>query len=174
MDISLESPAVLVVDDEPLIRMDFAATIEDAGFRVYEAGNADDALALLESGADIKVIVTDVDMPGSMNGTEFAHYAHAFRPLKIIVASGKTNGAARDLPPGAVFLAKPLAAIRSMVDARYWLEAVASDGTVKILASAVTLEIISAAYWDPESQSRNGKLQVRFGEEIISLDARPP
>jgi two-component system, response regulator PdtaR len=105
---SPSSLAVLVVDDEPLIRMDIAATIENASFRVYEAANADDAVALLESREDIKVVITDVEMPGSMNGIELAHFAQAYRPLKIIVASGKRDVAARDLPPGAVFLPKPV------------------------------------------------------------------
>jgi two-component system, response regulator PdtaR len=100
--------AVLVVDDEPLVRMDLASTIEDAGFRVYEAANADDAIALLETREDIRAVVTDIEMPGSLNGLELAHYAHASRSLKIIVASGKRNVSERDLPPGAVFLPKPL------------------------------------------------------------------
>jgi two-component system, response regulator PdtaR len=80
--------AVLVVDDEPLLRMDLAATIEDAGYKVYEAANADEAVAILEKVEGIKVLFTDVDMPGSMNGVELAHYARSYWPVEIIVTSG--------------------------------------------------------------------------------------
>jgi two-component system, response regulator PdtaR len=108
MGFSTETPTVLVVNDEPLIRMDIEATIENADFRIYEAANADDAVALLEKCEDIEVVLTDVDMPGSMNGIELAHYAQAQRPLKIIFSSGQRYVAGTNLPPGAVFLAKPM------------------------------------------------------------------
>lgn len=107
MAVSDESIAVLVVEDEPLILMDVAATIRDVGFRVYEAVNADEAIGLLEEHSDICVLFTDVDMPGSMDGVMLAHFAHSFRRLKIIVASGQRNVEAKDLPPGAIFFEKP-------------------------------------------------------------------
>jgi two-component system, response regulator PdtaR len=90
-----------------LLRMDVAATIEDAGFKVYEAANADEAVALLEERADIRVLFTDVDMPGSMDGVALAHYARSNRPMRIIVASGYRAIALQDLPPKATFLEKP-------------------------------------------------------------------
>ena len=62
------SAAVLIVEDEPLIRMGAVVLIEDAGFDVYEAGSADAAIALLEVHKEISLIFTDVDMPGSMDG----------------------------------------------------------------------------------------------------------
>jgi CheY-like chemotaxis protein len=68
MGIPGQPPAVLVVDDELLIRMDLAATIEESGFKVYEAANADQAVEILEKVEDITVLLTDVNMPGSMNG----------------------------------------------------------------------------------------------------------
>jgi two-component system, response regulator PdtaR len=60
--------AVLIVEDEPLIRMGAVYLIENAGFEVYEAGSADAAIALLELHKEIRLIFTDVDMPGSMEG----------------------------------------------------------------------------------------------------------
>jgi CheY-like chemotaxis protein len=102
-----QSVAVLVVEDELLVRMDVASTLEDAGFKVYEAVNADEAVGLLEEFADIYVLVTDVDMPGSIAGLELAHYVRSRRPIKIIVTSGHRQIAIRDLPPAAVFLEKP-------------------------------------------------------------------
>jgi DNA-binding NtrC family response regulator len=107
MDLLGQSVAVLVVEDEPLVRMCVAATIEDAGFKVYEAANADEAVGLLAECADICVLFTDVDMPGSMNGVALAHYAHSYRPIKIIVTSGHRKIAAKDLPPKAIFMEKP-------------------------------------------------------------------
>jgi DNA-binding NtrC family response regulator len=107
MALSNESIAVLVVEDEPLDLMDVAATIREEGFRVYEAVNADHAVELLAEYSDIRVLFTDVDMPGSIDGVMLAHYAHSFRRLKIIVASGHRNVEAKDLPPGALFFEKP-------------------------------------------------------------------
>jgi CheY-like chemotaxis protein len=60
---------VLVVKDDPLIRISAATFIEDAGFLALEAANADQAMALLEDERhDIRILFTDIDMPGSMNG----------------------------------------------------------------------------------------------------------
>jgi CheY-like chemotaxis protein len=61
------SVAVLIVEDEPLIRMGTVYLIEDAGFEVYEAGSADAAIALLDLHKEIRLVFTDVDMPGSMD-----------------------------------------------------------------------------------------------------------
>jgi two-component system, response regulator PdtaR len=107
MDLSGQPIAVLVVEDEPLIRICVAATIEEAGFKVYEAANADEAVGLLAECGDIRVLFTDVEMPGSMDGVALAHYAHSYRPIKIIVTSGRRHIAEKDLPPTAVFVEKP-------------------------------------------------------------------
>lgn len=58
-------PAVLIVDDDALIRMDAVDMIKDAGFRTYEAASADAAIVLLERHHDIGIMFTDIDMPGS-------------------------------------------------------------------------------------------------------------
>jgi two-component system, response regulator PdtaR len=58
---------VLVVEDHALIRMGTREVIEEAGFKVYEAYNADEAIELLAAHSDIALIFTDVDMPGSMD-----------------------------------------------------------------------------------------------------------
>ena len=63
-------PVVLIVEDE--LRMDAAEMIEAAGFEVVEAGNADQAVEILESRPDITVVFTDVQMPGSMDGLKLA------------------------------------------------------------------------------------------------------
>jgi two-component system, response regulator PdtaR len=107
MDLADPPIAVLVVEDELLIRMNIAATIESAGFKAYEASDADEAIALLAERADIHVLVTDIEMPGSMNGVQLAHFAHSYRPIRIIVTSGRQKIAAADLPRGAIFVPKP-------------------------------------------------------------------
>jgi CheY-like chemotaxis protein len=99
--------AVLIVEDEPLIRMGAVSLIEDAGFEVYEAGSADAAIALLER-HEISLIFTDVNMPGSMDGLKLAHYVRGrWPPVKIIVTSGHVNLTKESLPAGALFLPKP-------------------------------------------------------------------
>ena len=94
------SAAVLIVEDEPLIRMGAVVLIEDAGFEVYEAGSADDAIALLEVHKEICLIFTDVDMPGSMDGLKLAHYVRGrWPPVKIIVTSGHVKVSEESLLP---------------------------------------------------------------------------
>jgi CheY-like chemotaxis protein len=108
MDLIVPSICVLVVDDEPLIRMDVSDIVAKAGFRVLEAASADEALRILQKQTDICVLLTDVEMPGSMDGVALAHRAHARAPgLHIIVTSGRRKIEAKDLPGEAVFLRKP-------------------------------------------------------------------
>jgi CheY-like chemotaxis protein len=100
--------AVLIVEDEPLIRMGAVSLIEDAGFEVYEAASADAAIALLERHEEISLIFTDVNMPGSMDGLKLAHYVRGrWPPVKIIVTSGHIKVTEESLPAGALFLPKP-------------------------------------------------------------------
>lgn len=68
------TPVLLVVDDEPLIRMDLRQLAEEAGFDVLEAGTAVQARQVLERRSDIRVVFTDIRMPGDMDGLELAHY----------------------------------------------------------------------------------------------------
>jgi two-component system, response regulator PdtaR len=81
-----QSVAVLVVEDEHLIRMDTASFLEAAGFAVYEADNAADAIRILELDDEIRLIFTDINMPGSMDGLGLAHYVSGrWPPVKIII-----------------------------------------------------------------------------------------
>ena len=59
---------VLVVDDDVLVRMNAVFQLEEAGFDTLQAGTADEAIGLLETRSDIKVVFTDINMPGSMDG----------------------------------------------------------------------------------------------------------
>lgn len=102
------SPIVLVVDDEPLIRMDAASVLEESGFRVIEAGNADEAINLLNSTPGIWAVLTDVDMPGTMDGIRLAHAVRdRWPPVHIFVMSGHRFVEEADLPTGGRFFSKP-------------------------------------------------------------------
>jgi CheY-like chemotaxis protein len=99
---------VLVVEDEFLLRMNAVGIIEDAGFTAVEAGNADEAIEILESRLDICVIFTDIQMPGSMDGLRLAAAVrNRWPPIKIIAASGRVAIRVGDLPMDALFLSKP-------------------------------------------------------------------
>ena len=100
--------AVLIVEDESLIRMGIVSSLEDAGFLIYEAANADKAIRMFEEHAEIGLVFTDINMPGSMDGLKLAHYARGhWPPVKIIVTSGKLKVHGKELPAGAIFVGKP-------------------------------------------------------------------
>jgi CheY-like chemotaxis protein len=81
--------AVLVVEDEYFIRVDTSSSLEAAGFIVYEAENAADPIRSLELHDEIRLIFTDINMPGSMDGLMLAHHVRGrWPPVKIIVTSG--------------------------------------------------------------------------------------
>jgi CheY-like chemotaxis protein len=75
-------PVVLVVEDEFLIRINAAEMMEEAGFEVVEASNADEAVATLEARLDIAVVFTDIQMPGTMDGLKLARAVRHRRDLR--------------------------------------------------------------------------------------------
>ena len=102
--------AVLVVDDEPFVRMDIAEILRRAGFHVEEASNSDEALAKLNgAGYPLRALVTDVQMPGTMNGYGLAKLVHKLFPqAAIVVISGVVRPSLGEMPSNAIFLAKPV------------------------------------------------------------------
>ena len=106
--LSSKTAVVLVVEDEPAIRAWAAMMVEDAGFRVLEAANADEAVLILEARTDIRIVFTDVDMPGSMDGIKLAAAVRGrWPPIEIIVTSGYRSVAESELPERSVFIPKP-------------------------------------------------------------------
>lgn len=102
------TPVLLVVDDEPLIRMDLRQLAEEAGFDVLEAGTAAQARQVLERRSDIRVVFTDIRMPGDMDGLELAHYIRRrWPPTVIVICSGNLMPSIEEMPSEAVFLSKP-------------------------------------------------------------------
>ena len=99
---------ILIVDDEPLILMHAVDIVEAAGYESVTAANADDAILILEDRADIRIVITDVDMPGSMDGLKLAAaIRHRWPPIELIVVSGKHDLSEADLPIRARFIGKP-------------------------------------------------------------------
>ncbi len=99
---------VLLVEDHPLIRMNAFAVISEAGFDVIEASNADDAILILEAHPEIRLVFTDIEMPGKMDGLKLAHYIRERWPkLHLMVVSGKMIVEENQLPSGSKFFAKP-------------------------------------------------------------------
>ena len=103
-----QSLTILVVEDEPLVRMDIADHLEDMGFEVLTAANADAAIEMLDLHRQIQVMFTDVDMPGSMDGLKLAAAVRdRWPPVRIIVTSGHRNVTLADLPLDSRFFGKP-------------------------------------------------------------------
>jgi two-component system, response regulator PdtaR len=101
-------PVVLIVEDEFMLRMDAADVIADAGFDVVEAGDADEAIAILEARPDIHVVFTDIQMPGVMDGLKLARFVRdRWPPIKIVATSGFVSVRKDDLPEGSRFVPKP-------------------------------------------------------------------
>lgn len=104
----LRGKSILVVEDEALLRFHVVAFFEDERWTVYEAENADQAIALLDRHRDIRVVLTDVQMPGTMDGLRLAHYVRErFPPTILFVVSGNTRVEEEALPARSTFLPKP-------------------------------------------------------------------
>jgi CheY-like chemotaxis protein len=89
---SPRADTVLVVEDEVLVRFALAELLRNEGYAVIEAANADEALEVLATPEPIDLVLTDVNMPGSLDGVALGRHVRATRPaLKVIVVSGLTT-----------------------------------------------------------------------------------
>lgn len=101
-----KNSVVLLVDDEPPIRMVASQGLEDAGFVVVEADCAESALKILTARADVGVLFTDVDMPGALDGLDLARLVHERWPaIQLVLTSGR--GLRVPVPDYGLFVAKP-------------------------------------------------------------------
>jgi CheY-like chemotaxis protein len=104
----MKRAAILVVEDEPLVRMHAADFLAESGYHVIEAANADEAIAILEHHPDIAIVFTDVNMPGSMDGLKLVQTVRKrWPPVLLIVTSGKNALSDKSLPAGGRFIPKP-------------------------------------------------------------------
>ncbi|WP_428428005.1 response regulator [Pararhizobium sp.] len=105
----LAIPIALVVDDEPLILMDTADMLADEGYAVVEATTADKAYEFLNRHSSLQLLVTDVQMPGELDGFDLARVvAERWPHICVVIASGAAVPAAGDVPQNATFISKPL------------------------------------------------------------------
>jgi CheY-like chemotaxis protein len=105
---------VLLVDDEPVIRMVASQGLEDAGFEVVEADCAQAALDILKARSDVGVLFTDVNMPGTLDGLELAGLVHELWPdIELVLTSGQALP--KPVPDDGRFVAKPYR-LEEMVD----------------------------------------------------------
>jgi CheY-like chemotaxis protein len=89
------APLVLVVEDEIFLRYVTADYLEDCGFSVLQAANADEAVGLLQRNRDVGAVFSDIQMPGSMNGLDLAHWITETLPeVKVLLTSGQVLPAA--------------------------------------------------------------------------------
>ena len=99
---------ILVVDDEPLVRINAAEIIEEAGWCALEAANSAEALRVLADNRDVDVLFTDINMPGDMDGLALAECVHQLHPkVELVITSGKRVIADSALPDEGTFLRKP-------------------------------------------------------------------
>ena len=105
-----QPPVILVVEDEPFTRMGAVDAISDAGLESFEAGDACEALRVLEGHPQVTILFTDVNMPGPMDGLALAERVHDLRPdVELIVTSGARRVATDEMPDNGTFLPKPYA-----------------------------------------------------------------
>ena len=122
----MKAVRILVVEDETFVRMDAVEMLRDAGFDILEAVNADEAMRLLALHSDIRLIFTDIDMAGSINGLQLATIVRKrWPPVRIVVTSGYYKVQASDLPEGTRFFHKPyqpdqiIDAVRELINATW-------------------------------------------------------
>ena len=103
-------PTILIVEDEFLARAMLSDHLQECGFMVFEAGSADEAITTIETGIPIDLVLTDIRIPGSMNGFGLAKWISANKPkISVILASGEATqiDAANELCDHMPFFKKP-------------------------------------------------------------------
>lgn len=158
---TVQTPNVLIVEDEMMLRMRAVNIVEDAGFNPVEAVNADEAIAILETRSDISLLFTDIQMPGSMDGLKLAHAVHDRWPdIKIILVSGQVKPTDAEKPTDARFFGKPLSSEKMVLQ----LQSMVGFGHLKPPPNAAIQNISE----DPQSVPANSTL-LRSPQEVLLL-----
>jgi CheY-like chemotaxis protein len=101
-------PVILIVEDEPLLRLSAIDMVEAAGFEAVDAADATQAVAILEKRLDIRIVFTDIDMPRGIDGVRLAALVRdRWPPIEIILTSGYVVPKQLNLPARCLFFAKP-------------------------------------------------------------------
>jgi CheY-like chemotaxis protein len=99
---------VLVVEDDGFLQLAALDLVETAGFVGIVASNADEAIAILEARDDVRIVMTDVEMPGSMDGLKLSHFIrNRWPPVHLIIVSGRAMLSESQIPSGTKFFSKP-------------------------------------------------------------------
>ena len=103
-----KSCTILIVENEAIIRMELDDQLVEMGYQVLAASDAEEAIELLDAHPEIALLITDIAMPGSMDGIRLAqHVRGRWPPVRIIVTSGLGESLVSALPLNSIFLAKP-------------------------------------------------------------------
>jgi len=95
--------------------------LEDAGYQVVAAANADEAIEILEARNDIRIVITDINMPGSMDGLRLAAaIGDRWPPIHLIVVTGFTPPSKSELPYDSLFIPKPYGAVEILSAVRHF------------------------------------------------------
>lgn len=101
-------PVILLVEDEALTIMDLGDVLEGGGYETVQCASAERAMGILQARADIRGLITDVELSGRVNGFELADAVAQERPqLPILIVSGRAAPDPERIPPGARFIARP-------------------------------------------------------------------
>ncbi len=104
----MTSKRILIVEDEFLIRLTLAEALADEGFEVLEAETGDEALLMIRADPAIQLMLTDMQLPGSLDGGSLAARAREHQPgLPVIFVTGRHDMAAAALTGRDLFIAKP-------------------------------------------------------------------
>ncbi|CAN5509072.1 response regulator [soil metagenome] len=105
----MSMPSILIVEDEALVRAELSQSFKEAGFSVVGARSGEEAERLMETHPEITGMVTDIDMPGMIDGIWLAWIAYKRDPsIDVIVISGQLKPAEDELPGNASFQEKPI------------------------------------------------------------------
>jgi two-component system, response regulator PdtaR len=117
--------AILIVEDDVLANEHLEFILQQAGYDVLSATSADEAAELLEDHEDVQLLVTDINLPGTVNGLKLAAAAKARRPelgdgikqeITTIITTGYSAPKDDEIPQGSLFVPKPYNA-RKMIEA---------------------------------------------------------
>jgi two-component system, response regulator PdtaR len=104
-------PVVLIAEDEPLLRLHASDLLEERGYEVVEAEDAAAALRVMENRPDVRLLFTDIQMPGRFDGMDLARQVHARWPhVLLVITSGRLRPRTEEIPDHGRFVAKPYGA----------------------------------------------------------------
>jgi DNA-binding NtrC family response regulator len=109
--------SILIVEDEVLSSEYLEFVLKDAGYEAIPASDAEEAIIVLEHRDDIHLVVTDINLPGALNGLQLAALVRDRWPsINIIVVTGYIAPTSKEIPSGSLFIPKPYTA-QKMIDA---------------------------------------------------------